>query len=54
MNFERVSREVAQKKEMNPRVRAGEKRRVDEEDPRSLIRGAVHEIWRVLLETLGK
>jgi hypothetical protein len=47
-------RQVTQQKEMYPRVRAGEKRRIDEENPRSLIRGRLHEIQRALFEALGK
>ena len=39
VQLELVLRQVAQKQEMDPCVCAGEERRVDEENPRSLIRG---------------
>jgi hypothetical protein len=39
---------------MDPCVRAGEERRVNEENPRSLIGGRLHANQRALLEALGK
>ena len=49
MHLELLLWQVAQQQEMYPCVCAGEERRVDEENPRSLIRGRLHEIQRALL-----
>jgi hypothetical protein len=54
VQLELLLRQVAQQQEMYPCVCAGEERRVNEENPRSLIRGGRHEIQRALLEALGK